>query len=381
MLRLFKSIGLWPSVQRENVKTLLLNNLYPIKVSTDSCIYFPVNDMYRVEKTLVDNGYPIVDLLPNNIWKHICRKIELVSPLLISEQVGPELWNTLYPYQREAVEKCISFQKSCNYSEMGVGKTASACCVAQYFQGLGSTLIICPSILRYTWATELKKWLKTNEKDIVIIKTGKDVAKVSSNHKFVIVSYHLVIQPAVVSSLLARKFPIAIADEFHYVKSLGSKRSASTVRLLQNAQIRMGLTGTPFSYPSGLFPQIRAMYPDLFPHFFGHSEPGICAFADRYCKPHLVMMKGKSHWEFKGYDRTEELNTILKTFTVRHLKKDVLSQLPPKLRSCITLPPLKKKIPRVFLNYWKKKMMKNNANDSCWPFEKPASLKFPKYYR
>ena len=143
-------------------------------------------------------------------------------------------------------------------------------------------------------------------------------------------------------------YDVMILDESHMIKSLGSQRSNATLQIISKAEIRILLSGTPFSYPSEMYQQIKALNPTIYPWFFNYrdsdfEEPGKYFYAKRYCKPTKLNFRGAESWVFKGYERSEELNAVLNTFMVRRKKSDVLSQLPEKTRICITLPPLSAK--------------------------------------
>ena len=56
-------------------------------------------------------------------------------------------------------------------------------------------------------------------------------------------------------------------------------------------------------------------------------------FKMRYCDP----VKGFFGWKFEGLSNAEELHRIISKFMIRRLKKDVLKDLPPKIRSVIPM--------------------------------------------
>lgn len=87
------------------------------------------------------------------------------------------------------------------------------------------------------------------------------------------------------------------------------------------------LSGTPmFARPIELCTQLFSLRPDIFP-----SE---MEFQNRYCDPKLIQF-GKRHIkEYKGSTNQDELKWFLdRYFMIRRLKKEVLSELPDKIRS------------------------------------------------
>ena len=53
----------------------------------------------------------------------------------------------------------------------------------------------------------------------------------------------------------------------------------------------------------------------------------------RYCDP----VKTFFGWKFDGLSNAEELHAKISRFMIRRLKKDVLTQLPPKIRAVVPM--------------------------------------------
>ena len=89
------------------------------------------------------------------------------------------------------------------------------------------------------------------------------------------------------------------------------------------------MTGTPIvNRPIELFPILSAIDEKNFGNFFQYAKKYCAAYRNRF------------GWDFKGASNLEELQKILRTrYMVRRLKKDVLTELPPKQRQVIELPP------------------------------------------
>jgi len=89
------------------------------------------------------------------------------------------------------------------------------------------------------------------------------------------------------------------------------------------------LTGTPImNRPEEIFP----IYHSIAPQSLRRSWTD---FTDRFCNAYTDRFGRHTH----GASNLHELHDILKKFTVRRLKKDVLPQLPDKRRQFIDLPP------------------------------------------
>ena len=113
-----------------------------------------------------------------------------------------------------------------------------------------------------------------------------------------------------------------ICDGSHYLKSHSSKRSQSLVPILTRMKRLLLLSGTPMlARPVELFNSLKMLRPDIFNDFF--------AFVNRYCDP----KEGQYGADYSGATNTGELHYLLsEKMMIRRLKKQVLTQLPPKLR-------------------------------------------------
>eukprot|EP00341_Mesodinium_pulex_P003517 CAMPEP_0116960808 /NCGR_PEP_ID=MMETSP0467-20121206/46176_1 /TAXON_ID=283647 /ORGANISM="Mesodinium pulex, Strain SPMC105" /LENGTH=94 /DNA_ID=CAMNT_0004648597 /DNA_START=679 /DNA_END=963 /DNA_ORIENTATION=- len=73
--------------------------------------------------------------------------------------IGLKLASTLRPFQKLTMNKAIRRGgRLLIGDEMGCGKTIQAISLAMYYSGEGSTLIICPSSLKYNWKAEFLKF-------------------------------------------------------------------------------------------------------------------------------------------------------------------------------------------------------------------------------
>jgi len=126
---------------------------------------------------------------------------------------------------------------------------------------------------------------------------------------------------------LKRGIKVAICDEAHYLKSNTSKRSQSLVPILTRMKRLILLSGTPMlARPVELFNSLRMLRPDIFNDF--HK------FVNRYCDP----KEGLYGKDFSGAAHSRELHYVLEDkIMIRRLKKNVLKDLPPKIRTKITV--------------------------------------------
>jgi len=214
--------------------------------------------------------------------------------------------------------------------EMGLGKTVQAIIIHNRLKSK-STLIICPAGLKLNWRNELNRWL-TNH-----IEIGIAVGDFFPDTPIVIVNYDLVKRHA--DTIRSRQWDLMIADECHYLKAgtkslrgkytLGHKSRSGWDPEPIPAKYRIYLTGTPLvNRPVELWPLIHSLDPDQWSNFM--------AFAKRYCDA----FQDRWGWNFTGSSNLDELQNILRSrCMVRRLKKDVLTELPPKRRQIIEVAP------------------------------------------
>ena len=204
--------------------------------------------------------------------------------------VSPALWEALFPYQREGVQRVVhQFRGRCLLAdEMGLGKTMQAIAVAQHYGE--RALVICPAYLQTTWRRAVQAW----SVDAAVCSYGK--------------------VPASSDALLM------IVDEAHYLKSFDAKRTQAILPLLLQAPHVLLLSGTPCpNRPAELYALLHAIRPRVVPTWLG--------FSARYCRPRQTPFG----LDTRGSDRPDKLKWLLhRAFWVRRTK-DILTGLPDKL--------------------------------------------------
>lgn len=239
-------------------------------------------------------------------------------------EVDVSLVNSLLSFQREGVNFSVSKNgRVLIADDMGLGKTIQAICLACYYREEWPLLIIVPSSVRFDWAQQIRRWVPSiDPQEISVATTGKD----TSSNQVNIVTYDLVARKA--KYLQEKHFQVVIVDECHLLKNYKTARCKAALPILQNAHRVILLSGTPaLSRPSELFTQISAISPFM----FKFQDFGI-----RYCD-------GKHQpwgWDFSGSSNMAELQILLEEkIMIRRLKKDVLKELPAKVRQMVLLDP------------------------------------------
>jgi SWI/SNF-related matrix-associated actin-dependent regulator of chromatin subfamily A-like protein 1 len=136
-------------------------------------------------------------------------------------------------------------------------------------------LVICPSSVRLHWQEQILQWLPDtiSPNDVTVITKG-GIGSITSNLKFVIISYGLICK--CVRVLAKKEFKFVICDEAHYLKNPKAQRTASIIPFIQNAKRAILISGTPaLSRPYELFTQLHSLSKDVW-----RDER---AFHERYC--------------------------------------------------------------------------------------------------
>jgi len=228
-----------------------------------------------------------------------------------------------YPYQKAGIEFLSKKQSALIADEMGLGKTIQAIGLMNSIE-LPKVLIVVPASVKINWGIECKTWL-VQDRNIKTIENGKDEFPV--NPDIVIINYDLLTKFK--DKILTRTWSYVIFDECHYLKN--PKTARSKVALKIKADRKVALTGTPIpNKPIELQPIAGYLSPSVFGNFF--------SYAYKFCSAHQINIGRKTVWNFDGASNLKELQKRLRsTIMLRRKKKDVLTDLPDKVRQVIVL--------------------------------------------
>ena len=248
-------------------------------------------------------------------------------PIYHNPQVTP------FPYQRAGVEYILPRPAVILADEMGLGKTGQALIVMNMRHPV-EALIVCPSILKYNWLKEARKWMIGHI--TAYIYESKKIryykARLTNHDKNTVL--HIInydILEKFKDRLLDLPINFFIADESHYIKNQDAKRTKIAQELARKAKWKIFITGTPiYNKPKDLFVCLNLIDPEMFDNFY--------MFATKYCGAKKVKFNGKSVMKYEGPTNVEELNTILRAnYMVRRMKTDVMKDLPEKMKDVIIL--------------------------------------------
>lgn len=234
----------------------------------------------------------------------------------------------LFPYQVSGVKFLTNNGKGIIADEMGLGKTLQAIAyLNENRKDCLPCLVICPARLKTNWEREVRKWLG----DALTVKVlggpkrkgQTDIPDADVN----VVNYEnagKLLADGTGKPLYALKS--VVLDECHYVKNPKSQRSRAVASLGKSVGGRIVmLSGTPMlNRPEELWNLL---------HMLDAPAWGtLSKYKWRYCGP----KKTYFGVEYEGASNLAELHDrLLGHYMVRRLKKDVLKDLPEKIRSFV----------------------------------------------
>lgn len=209
--------------------------------------------------------------------------------------------------------------------EPGLGKTEIALVVGNSI-GATKTLIICPASIRQQWAARARLWSTIPRPLCGIVTSSRRGIPPSATHHFTIVSYELARVKPILEAIRSQRYDFLILDEAHYVKDGSSGRSRAIFGdegIATRARYVLALTGTPLpNRPAELFSLAKGLCWDSIDWLSEH------AFQQRFNRRVTDLTADGRPYVRDIQTRHPELQARLRgNFMVRHLKRDVMTQL------------------------------------------------------
>jgi superfamily II DNA or RNA helicase len=226
------------------------------------------------------------------------------------------LKRSLYPYQREGVERFLAEGRLLLADDMGLGKTAQAivaCDILWRARRIRRALIIAPASLKPQWARE---WMLFSDLPIQVIDgTPAERQAVYDSHKsgLFIINYEQLIRD--LETVRRWQPDLVVLDEAQRIKNWATKTALSVKRL--SPPYRLVLTGTPMENRIDELASIVEWVDDM------ALEPKW-----RLNALHAVYADGRH--EITGVRHLDTLRQRLRGSMVRRVRQDVLDQLPPR---------------------------------------------------
>ena len=238
----------------------------------------------------------------------------------------------LRPYQSQDVRFMVANRRVLNGNEPGLGKTLETLNTLEHL-GYKDTLIVCPKIATGVWQWEVNHWYQWVGQRMTGDWKPKERAELRALYEAG--NFDLfIINPAMLKETLEWKstWTNIIVDEAHLCGLLNPKSKALSMMKKAKCTNMFLLTGTPVRQgPQDLWGMLHLLDKKRFPSYWG--------FVHRYC--HVIKTPfGK---EILNVPKNPtEFNRMLKGYMIRHLKKDVLPDLPDKIRRIIPIDMTKK---------------------------------------
>ncbi|CAF0806668.1 unnamed protein product [Brachionus calyciflorus] len=303
------------------------------------------------------NGKNTPKIDPSIDFEHLKKNIDIA------------IAKSLMPFQIEGIEFAIQQNgRLLLADDMGLGKTIQALGIASYYKEEWPLFIIVPSSVKFMWKESAKRWLYDSLIKVCKLKNGDCVDEfiqvmesgrqlVYPKSKIIISSYDLLAKN--VDEIAMYQYKMIIADECHLLKNNKAARTKAAFKLIQNSNRVVLLSGTPaLSRPAELYSQIQAISPTLFSNF--HD------FGMRYCDG----KESRFGMDYSGYSNMTELRLLLEEkILIRREKKDVIQELPSKMREMVILNPT-----LIELNTRALKQASNKMEENLKGMEKRGAL-------
>jgi SNF2 family DNA or RNA helicase len=234
----------------------------------------------------------------------------------------PGLGGTLFDFQKKGVAFIEANKgRALIADEMGLGKTVEALAWLQLHPKKRPAVVVCPSSLKLNWAREARQWV--SKPKIQILEGTTPEAQLRGD--IIILNYAIL--KDWVDKIKDSNPQVVILDEAHYFKNNSSKRTKAAKKLAKGIPHVLPMTGTPIvNRPQEALNAIQMVDKSI--------APDQWTYLQRYC--------GAKHngfgWDFSGASNTDELHQKLaSTIMIRRKKKDVLKDLPDKMRSHVPI--------------------------------------------
>ncbi len=260
------------------------------------------------------------ELLPHKAGKQ--KSLEMSSSNSSTFKPSVPQGLSLLPFQLAGVEFLLGRDRALLADEMGLGKTIQAAVLINEVKP-ESALIVCPASLKLNWEFELSRWL-TVKRIVKLVNSGSDILPENRSGHIFIINYDLIKRHK--DWLLGHEWDIIIGDESHAIKNSRASRTRVFTKLKSKRTVL--ITGTPIlNRPVELWTTLKMLDPERW-HSWYH-------FVDRYCDA----KQSRFGIDTSGAKNLDELNGILRSsIMIRRMKKDVLTELPPKFRQVIEMP-------------------------------------------
>lgn len=285
--------------------------------------YASFHDFLREARQIDDTFRCYSDALEFVIEKRAAAHRDQVLNAKYADNRLPGLLRTrLYPYQEEGILFAVRKGRTIIADEMGLGKTIQAIGAAELLQkdfNIASTLILCPTSLKYQWKKEIEKF------------TGKTALVIEGNHLkrreqydqdvfYKIVSYQSARNDIKILKRLSAD--LLIMDEAQRLKNWNTQIARATKRI--ESQYTVVLSGTPLEN------KIEELY-------------SIAQYVNPYCLgPYYKFIDNclvrSDSGKTIGYKNLNMVGEQIREILIRRTKTEVNIQLPARMDKILFVP-------------------------------------------
>ena len=232
-----------------------------------------------------------------------------------------------FPFQKNGIAYCLERKNVLIGDEMGLGKTIQSIGVINNATpDIDRFLIVCPMSLKRNWLREMERWLVHRDYTLTSIESKTPLP--AEARAGGVISYGLMANriEEFVEQMQDQSWGLLNFDECHFLKDEKAKRTQAAMRLKGDRTLM--LTGTPMlNRPKDMWPVLRKLDPKT---WWARKN-----YVKRYCGGKQVYIgSGRYAWDDTGASNLKELQQRLRSSVmIRRLKKDVLKELPEKMRS------------------------------------------------
>lgn len=190
---------------------------------------------------------------------------------------------------------------------------------------LRPAVIVTTASTKFQWVRERRKWFQGGSRmEVLTGKTPSPWAPISNDVIYVL---NWDILDAWRPWLEARNPKIIVGDEIQNIGNYESNRSKAFVSLAKPIERHViGLSGTPIrTRPLQFYPILNLVDPTRF--------SGITKYKTKFCN----LTRGPFGQDASGASNIEELHLMVRELMIRRTKKDVLKELPEKVRTPVLL--------------------------------------------
>ena len=247
----------------------------------------------KYQAALLNENFGNFDLEIKEILTDLRRPRDYLPPQTLE--------NILREYQKTGFKwlKTLAFYEFGGLlaDDMGLGKTLQIISLLESEEKTAPSLVVCPTSLIYNWAREIEKFSK---KLTAVIVTGPAERRreiLAENDPDIFIATYDTIKRDL-ENYMAREFKYVVADEAQNIKNPKTQNARALKRLKSRANF--ALTGTPIE---NKLEDLQSVFDFILPEYLNVSAS------------------------------LEKIKKQIAPFVLRRTKKEVLTELPPKIES------------------------------------------------